>query len=149
MGGLARLKLLLDTHIWLWSLQDTNRLGKRVRQELADAVNERWLSPISTWEALTLHFKGRVVLLPNLPVWVADATRNFREAPLTHQITVVAQIPLASPGSCGPSSSGHRQGSQSYPGHSRQNVVGIVRNLYPRQSLARKPASPSFTSPPS
>ena len=91
MGGLARLKLLLDTHIWLWSLQDTNRLGKRVRQELADTVNERWLSPISTWEALTLHFEGRVVLLPNLPVWVADATRNFREAPLTHQITVVAR----------------------------------------------------------
>lgn len=85
------MKLLLDTHIWLWSLQDINRLGRRVQRELTDVANERWLSPISTWEALTLHFKGRVILLPNLPEWVADATLNFREAPLTHQITVVAR----------------------------------------------------------
>ena len=85
------MRLLLDTHIWLWSLQDPNRLGKRVQRELGNPENEKWLSPISTWEALTLHFKGRVVLLPNLQDWVARAASPFREAPLTHQITLVAR----------------------------------------------------------
>lgn len=85
------MRLLLDTHIWLWSLQDVSRLGKRVQRELANVDNERWLSPISTWEALTLHFKRKVVLLPNPPQWVTDATSTFREAPLTHQMTVVAR----------------------------------------------------------
>jgi PIN domain nuclease of toxin-antitoxin system len=85
------LKLLLDTHIWLWSLQEPARLGKRVRQELRDPVNELWLSPISTWEALTLNAKGRIRLTSNLEEWVARATGPLREAPLTHEIAVVAR----------------------------------------------------------
>jgi PIN domain nuclease of toxin-antitoxin system len=85
------LKLLLDTHIWLWSLQEPARLGKRVRQELRDPVNELWLSPISTWEALTLNAKGRIRLTSNLEEWVARATAPFREAPLTHEIALVAR----------------------------------------------------------
>jgi len=44
------LKLLLDTHIWLWSLGEPLRLGRRVRRELLDQNNELWLSPISAWE---------------------------------------------------------------------------------------------------
>jgi PIN domain nuclease of toxin-antitoxin system len=90
------LKLLLDTHIWLWSLQDSERLGRRVRVELRKPENELWLSPISTWEALTLNGKGRVRLRGNLAEWMAQATAPFREAPLTHEIAYVArQLPLS------------------------------------------------------
>jgi PIN domain nuclease of toxin-antitoxin system len=89
------LRLLLDTHIWLWSLDDASRVGKRTLFELRNPENELWLSPISTWEVLTLHAKGRVRLHDNLREWVADATRSFREAPLTHEIVTVArQLPL-------------------------------------------------------
>ena len=89
------MKLLLDTHIWLWSLQNPERLGKRVRGELGNPENELWLSPISTWEALTLHEKGRIRLHGDLDDWVAGATSAFREAPVTHEISVVARrLPL-------------------------------------------------------
>jgi PIN domain nuclease of toxin-antitoxin system len=89
------LKLLLDTHIWIWSLQDPKRLGKRVQRELGNPTNELWLSPISTWEALTLHAKGRIRLYGNLADWVASATAPLREAPLTHEIALAArQLPL-------------------------------------------------------
>ena len=54
------MKLLLDTHIWLWSLQSRDRVGKRVLRELENPFNEIWLSPVSTWEALILHSKKRV-----------------------------------------------------------------------------------------
>jgi PIN domain nuclease of toxin-antitoxin system len=84
------LRLLLDTHIWLWSLQDPKRLGSRARRELGDAANELWLSPVSTWEALTLQAKGRIRLPENLPHWVALATAPLREAPLTHEIALAA-----------------------------------------------------------
>jgi PIN domain nuclease of toxin-antitoxin system len=84
------LKLLLDTHIWLWSLHDPKRLGKRVQYELKDPANERWLSPISTWEALTLNAKNRIRLPVNLDEWMARATAPFREAPLTHEIALAA-----------------------------------------------------------
>ena len=89
------MKLLLDTHIWLWSLAEPQQLSRRVRQELNDQNNELWLSPVSTWEALLLHSKGRIRLHANVPNWVTQATMHLREAPLTHEIVVVAQeLPL-------------------------------------------------------
>jgi PIN domain nuclease of toxin-antitoxin system len=89
------LKFLLDTHIWLWSLADPQQLSRRVRQELKDKNNELWLSPVNTWEALLLHSKGRIQLPGNAQDWVTQATMHLREAPLTHEIVVVAQeLPL-------------------------------------------------------
>ena len=89
------MKLLLDTHIWLWSLHDPRLLGKRVQHELRDPANDLWLSPISTWEALALNAKGRIRLRGNLEEWVAHATAPFHEAPLTHEIALAArQLPL-------------------------------------------------------
>ena len=90
MGGPERLRILLDTHIWLWSLREPDRLSSRVREELTDAQNERWLSPISTWEALLLHAKRRIHLHVDASAWLARATANFREAPLTHEIARAA-----------------------------------------------------------
>jgi len=89
-------RLLLDTHIWLWSLREPARLGRRVRHELANPVNELWLSPLSTWEALLLNSKGRIHLHEDPATWVARATASFREAPLTHEIALAAhELPLA------------------------------------------------------
>jgi PIN domain nuclease of toxin-antitoxin system len=89
------LKLLLDTHIWLWSVIDPKRLGRSTFQTLKDENNELWLSPISTWEALTLHHKGRVDLHGDLTAWVASATAGVREALLTHEIVTIArEFPL-------------------------------------------------------
>ena len=89
------MRLLLDTHIWLWSLQPKGPLSSRVRIELSDPKNELWLSPINTWEALTLHLKGRVFLDDDLDSWVARATASFREAPVTHDIVNTARaLPL-------------------------------------------------------
>jgi PIN domain nuclease of toxin-antitoxin system len=85
------LKLLLDTHIWLWGLREPNRLGPRTLSELRDTTNEIWLSPISTWEALLLHTKGKIRLSVDLVEWLAESTAGMREAPLTHEIALAAQ----------------------------------------------------------
>lgn len=90
------MRLLLDTHIWLWSLSEPKRLSRRVKQELEDTNNELWLSPISTWEALLLHAKGRIQLDGSPRDWMEEATRHMREAPLTHEIVLAAQeLPLS------------------------------------------------------
>jgi PIN domain nuclease of toxin-antitoxin system len=91
VGGAPRLRLLLDTHIWLWILHDPKRLGKRVFQEVRNEANELWLSPISTWEVLTLNFKGRIRLQGDLTQWLTRATAGTREAPLTHEIALLAR----------------------------------------------------------
>lgn len=84
------MKLLLDTHIWLWTQIDPKRLRHRVTRLLKDPHNEMWLSPVSTWEALALHEKGRVELDGTLTEWVSAATLGFKEAFLTHEIALAS-----------------------------------------------------------
>ena len=85
------MKILLDTHIWIWALHDPNRLGAQTVELLDDVSNELWLSPISTWEALTLHHQGRIQIKGSLADWVARATAGKNEAPLTHEIIPTAR----------------------------------------------------------
>lgn len=85
------MRLLLDTHIWLWSLSDPKRIGRGVLTRLRDRENELWLSPMSTYEALTLHYKGRFEIDEDLSTWLVRATAGTREAPLTHEIALVAR----------------------------------------------------------
>jgi len=95
------LKLLLDTHVWLWALHDPSRLSHRVRDVLRNPAHEVWLSPVSTWEALLLNAKGRIRLPANLSEWLTAATAPLREAPLTHEIVLIAQqlqLPQRDPG---------------------------------------------------
>jgi PIN domain nuclease of toxin-antitoxin system len=95
MGGATRLNLLLDTHIWLWFVIDPKRLGRNAFEALKDEQNELWLSPISTWEALTLHYKGKISLQGDLATWIANAIVGIKEAVPTHEIMIAArQLPL-------------------------------------------------------
>jgi PIN domain nuclease of toxin-antitoxin system len=84
------MKLLLDTHIWLWSVLEPKRLSGRVAKALTDPRNEIWISPVSTWEILTLCAKGRLALELNPRQWIVESmTRtSFREAPLTHEVVM-------------------------------------------------------------
>lgn len=89
------MKLLLDTHIWLWALGNPTKLSKRVRAELENPANEIWVSAVSTWEALMLNAKNRVQLPADLERWFTRATSYTREAPLTHEIAFAAhRLPL-------------------------------------------------------
>src|SRR4029077_20933901 len=51
-------------------------MGKRVWAELENDDNELWLSPISTWEALILHRKGKIVLHADPIHWVQQIMRS-------------------------------------------------------------------------
>ena len=84
------MRLLLDTHIWLWSLREPQRLSRRLIRELDDPANELWLSPVSTWEALLLYANRKIQVPGDLAEWLGSATQNLREAPLTHEIALAA-----------------------------------------------------------
>jgi PIN domain nuclease of toxin-antitoxin system len=83
-------RLLLDTHIWHWSACAPDRLHERVVKALLNEGNELYLSPVSTWELLTLAEKKRIDLGPEPARWIAKSLRGgpFRAAPLTHEIAL-------------------------------------------------------------
>ena len=82
------MKLLLDTHIWIWSLIEPARLTDEVRVALESDDNELWLSPISTWETLMLMERGRVSVEGEPQALVSRMLKAgpFHEAPLTHAV---------------------------------------------------------------
>jgi PIN domain nuclease of toxin-antitoxin system len=84
------MKLLLDTHIWIWSAVEPERLKRNVAQALDDEKNELWLSPISIWELSVLVKKKRVEIDETLDAWVMKAMSKtkFREAPLTNDVVL-------------------------------------------------------------
>lgn len=84
------MKLLLDTHVWLWRLLEPDRVSDRAGHAIADRDSELFLSPISTWEALVLARKGRLSLSPSPTEWVLDALRRtaLTAAPLTHGVAL-------------------------------------------------------------
>jgi PIN domain nuclease of toxin-antitoxin system len=84
------LKLLLDTHIWIWLLQNPGLLASKTLKTLRDPASELWLSPVSTWEALTLHRKGRLDLPADLDSWLLRATEGMQQADLTHEIALAS-----------------------------------------------------------
>jgi PIN domain nuclease of toxin-antitoxin system len=87
------MKLLLDTHIWVWALLDPDRLSPTVRAALNSKENELWLSPISVWEALLLAESGRIRVDTTPTEWVERMVQALprREAALTRDIAVASR----------------------------------------------------------
>ena len=84
------MNLLLDTHVWLWSQLEPERLSARARDAVTDPASMLALSPVSVWETLLLADRGRVDLAPDPWRWIrtALATRAMREFPVTHEVAL-------------------------------------------------------------
>lgn len=79
------MRLLLDTHAFLWWVAEPDRLSTGVLESLADEANEVFVSAVTAWEVTT---KFRLGKLPIAATFVGDlvlaiALEGFRELPLT------------------------------------------------------------------
>ncbi len=89
------MRLLLDTHVWLWMLTAPDRLGA-ARALVADPANELLLSAASSWEIAIKYGLGRLPLPAPPPVYVPERLRSTGVTPLPieHSHTLeVAELP--------------------------------------------------------
>lgn len=88
-----QVKLLLDTHIILWSLVEPRRLVPRLRRILERSTSELWLSPMSAWELSLLIESGRVRTDKPFDQWLAGAITalSLQEAPLTLDVILASR----------------------------------------------------------
>ena len=68
------MSLLLDTHVWLWLLSNT-QLDKEVLQScrLAASDGELYLSPMSLWEIALKASRGKLNIPSPVREWLRDA----------------------------------------------------------------------------
>lgn len=94
MAGTPRLRLLLDTHVWVWrQAGELDRIGSDALTALDDPAAELCLSPISVWETLVLARKGRLELEPSPGALIRDALRRSATTtiPVTNAIAIRAE----------------------------------------------------------
>jgi PIN domain nuclease of toxin-antitoxin system len=77
------MKILLDTHIFLWFISADIRLSTDVRDAIRDPDNEVYLSAVSVWEAIVKYQLGKLPL-PEPPEIYLPKQRDI------HQIVSLA-----------------------------------------------------------
>ena len=94
MGSIKGLRLLLDTHIILWSLADPAKLSREVAKELESESNELWYSPISVWEIMLLAEKGQIAVGSDIEASVRDMFKKIPliEAPLNFEVALQSRL---------------------------------------------------------
>lgn len=88
------MRYLLDTHIWLWSLLEPNKINKKTAEVLRNKDNELFISPITVWETLILAEKERIELDPSPKEWILEALKHgpVKEAKLSHAIAIKSRL---------------------------------------------------------
>jgi PIN domain nuclease of toxin-antitoxin system len=77
------MRILLDTHIFLWFISGDSQLSTDVRDAIRDPDNEVYLSAISVWEAIVKYQLGKLPL-PEHPEMYLPKQRDL------HQIASLA-----------------------------------------------------------
>lgn len=93
------MNVLLDTHVWVWSQEQLEKLGPEATLRLDEPATRWYVSPISTLEICRLVAAGKVrVGDGDLERWVADSVSLLRCTTLdvSHAISIEA---YALPGS--------------------------------------------------
>ena len=86
------MKYLLDTGIFLWSLDAVHRLNRHAKNLLSSPTSELFLSAASSWE-IAIKFQSGSLRLPKAPSqFVPDgsASLGIRPLDITHQHTLQA-----------------------------------------------------------
>ena len=86
-------RLLLDTHVLLWSLAEPSKLRNRSRNAIEDADNGVFVSAITAWEITVKRAKGRLIAPDNLSAIVEE--KGFTHLPLTfHHAEQAGSLPM-------------------------------------------------------
>ncbi|MDG2992196.1 type II toxin-antitoxin system VapC family toxin [Candidatus Synechococcus calcipolaris G9] len=90
------MKILLDTHIFLWFISGDTQLSTDVRDVIRDPDNEVYLSAVSVWEAIVKYQLGKLPL-PEHPETYLPKQRDLHQiASLTldeGSVTQLAKLP--------------------------------------------------------
>ena len=86
------MRILLDTHIYLWWLQDSRQLSKKARTQIA-AADEVYVSSASIWEATIKAKIGKLTV--DIEQLIQQISLNgFNELPvLMRHATTLNQLP--------------------------------------------------------
>ena len=91
------MKLLLDTHIFLWLIDDDQRLSEQYRQAIQNPNNQKFLSVVSIWECVIKHQIGKLDFPSSPETYLPKERRKHLIKTLTvdeNSIVQLVKLPL-------------------------------------------------------
>lgn len=86
------MKLLLDTHIFLWFISGDLRLSDDFRDAIQDPVNDAYLSAVSLWEISVKYHLGRLPLPQSPEIYIPLQRQRHSIASLSLDETSVTHL---------------------------------------------------------
>jgi PIN domain nuclease of toxin-antitoxin system len=84
--------ILLDTHAWIWFVDNPRQLSSPARRAVEEALSKRaiYVSSISAWEVALLAAGGRIELTIDIQDWISgsEALPFFNFVPVDNAIFV-------------------------------------------------------------
>lgn len=79
------MRVLLDTHAFIWWFSNSAKLSRPARRLIADDANDVLISAASAWEIATKHRIGKLPGVESLALDIpgAIARQRFEELPVT------------------------------------------------------------------
>ena len=87
------MKLLLDTHIFLWFISNDPRLSQATKSKMLDSSNEVFLSVASVWEVVIKHQLGKLPLPQPPELYLPQQRRGHSIASLEIDETTISFLP--------------------------------------------------------
>ena len=83
---------MLDTHVWVWTQEQPDRLGPRTRRLLVSGEHENSVCPISTLEISRLVAAGEIRLAMPLADWIVQSMAGLsaQTVPVSHEVAIEA-----------------------------------------------------------
>lgn len=91
------MKILLDTHIFLWALTEPKRLGNKTKSLLKSRENKLYFSAASSWEISIKNSLGKLPLPEPPDKYISSRMASLKITPLDvkhHHTFIVYKLPL-------------------------------------------------------
>jgi PIN domain nuclease of toxin-antitoxin system len=91
------MNLLLDTHVFIWSISDASNLSDKAHDLLRDPQHEKWFSLASAWEMQIKSQIGKLTLAKPLTALIEEQRQknHLKILPITLQhIVTLDKLPL-------------------------------------------------------
>ena len=86
------MKLLLDTHTFLWFIKDDHKLSKKAKAFISEPINTRYLSYASIWEIALKQSIGKIELPDDFKNFITEQLKiNYIDI-LPFSITHFAKV---------------------------------------------------------
>lgn len=86
------MRILLDTHIFLWLIDDSKRLSDKFRQDIYNLDNEIFLSVVSVWECVIKYQIGKLNFPSSPETYLLMERRKHLIKTLTVEENSIAQL---------------------------------------------------------